>query len=174
MEYGKPFKLQDGRYFLKITDTNGERVFKQINNAEYHDGSCFKVPCTLTEYDEDIVTQAEKNSEEWFGRKFDKNAIKNAFDPSVSAGILEAPCAKRNSNIVTKFFDENKNEVDSTILVSGAKYDLLVELSGLWFIKKTFGPVWRLIQIRRRKESTLPQAYMFKDDELNDDDDEYV
>ncbi len=171
MEYGTPSKLQDGRYFLKISTNEGGRVFKQINGAEFQEGNCYKVNCSLSEYDEDIIAQAEKNSESWFGRKIDKDSIKNAFDSSVSAGILEAPLAKRNSTVATKFFDENKNEVSSDILVPGTKCDILVELAGLWFIKKSFGPVWRVVQVRLRKQSSFPQMYMFKDEQS---DDEYV
>ena len=171
MEYGKPTKLQDGRYFLRITGADGSRVIKQINGAEFQEGNCYKVQTNLSEYDDDIISQAEKHSEEWFGRKFEKDAIKSAFDSSVSAGILEAPFAKRNSTIATKFFDENKNEVSSDIIVPGTKCDILIELTGLWFIKKSFGPVWRVVQARMRKESSFPNKYMFTDEQS---DDEYV
>lgn len=179
MEYGKPSKLQDGRYFLRITRDGGERVLKQINNVEVQEANCFKVPVDLHEYDDDILAQAEKSSEEWFGKKFDMDSLKKAFDSSVNTGLLEAPFARRNSTIATKVFDCKRKEVAVEVLVPGTRCDILVELAGLWFLKKSFGPVWRVIQVRLKKESTFPSKYMFSDeggaeDDDGGDDDEYV
>lgn len=174
MEYGKPAKLQDGRYFLRITssDSDTRRVLKQINSAEVQEAGCFKVPCTLQEFDEQILKQAEISSEEWFGKKIDPEALSKAYDSSVSAGILEAPLARKSSGeIVAKVFDAKKNELSPSVLVPGTRCDIVVELSGLWFLKKSFGPVWRVIQVRLKKESTFPSTYMFEggDDDSGDD-----
>lgn len=167
MEYSKPVKLQDGRYFVKITNNDGSRVLKQINNVETQESNCFRVPCDLREYDEKIISQAEVCSEEWFGKKVDVEYLNKAFDSSVSASILEAPPVPKK----TKVFDVDRNEVSIDILDSqGLRCDIIVELSGIWFLKKSFGPVWRLVQARLKKESTFPQKYIFTD---SDDDDEY-
>jgi hypothetical protein len=175
MEYGTPSKLQDGRYFLRIVQSDGGgRVLKQINSAEVQEANCFKVPVTLQEYDDDILAQAEKSSEEWFGKKIDMDSLKKAFDSSVSTGILEAPFARRNSHVATKVFDCDRKEVSTDVLVPGTRCDILVELTGLWFLKKSFGPVWRVIQVRLKKESTFPNRYMFSDDgEVSDGEEEY-
>jgi len=160
MEYGKPTRMPDGRYFLKIT---GQGLTKQINSAEVQDAQCFKVPATiLDEFDAEILKQAELSSVEWFGKKVDN--LQNVFEPSVSSGILEAPLTKK-----TKVFDAFKNEVDRSILVPGVKCDIMVELSGLWFIRKTFGTEWRVIQARLKKQTSIPQTYMFSDDADSDE-----
>lgn len=173
MEYGTPAKLQDGRYFLRIVQSNGGgRVLKQINSAEVQEANCFKVPITLQEYDDDILSQAEKSSEEWFGKKIDMESLKKAYDSSVTTGILEAPFARRNSTIATKVFGCDRKEMSTDVLVPGTRCDILVELTGLWFLKKSFGPVWRVIQVRLKKESTFPSRYMFSDDGGDDDDDQ--
>ena len=158
MEYGKPIKLQDGRYFVKISSkSGGERVLKQINNAEAQEQNCFRVPCDLKEFDDQIISQAEVCSEEWFGKKIDVESLKKVFDSSVSASILEAlPVPKK-----TKVFDFERKEVNLDVLVNGVRCDIIVELSGIWFLKKSFGPVWRLVQARLKKESTFPQKYIF-------------
>lgn len=176
MEYGKPTKLQDGRYFLRIASSSGEgRVLKQINGVEVQEAGCFKVPCTLQEFDEEILKQAEISSESWFGKKIEPDALHKAYDSSVSAGILEAPLAKRSSGeIVAKVFDTAKNEVSADVLVPGTRCDIVVELSGIWFLKKSFGPVWRVIQVRLKKGSTFPSTYMFEGEESAGDDDEFV
>jgi hypothetical protein len=169
MEYGKPTKLSDGRYFLRMTDTDGQRIFKQINGAEVQEANCFKVPVNFNDIDEDVINQAEKNSEDWFNKKLDRETIKNAYDSSVSAGIIEAPYAKRNGTVVTKVYDKDKNEISVDVLTPGTQCDIIVELTGLWFIKKSFGPVWRVVQVRMKKESSFPNAYFFKDDASDDE-----
>ena len=169
MEYGKPTKLQDGRYFVKITQKDGSRVLKQINNAEVQEAQCFKVGIDLNEFDEQIISQAEVSSEEWFGKKIELDALKKAFDSSVSSGIIEAPFARRGSTIATKVFDSDRNEVSTDVLTIGTRCDILIELCGIWFLKKSFGPVWRIVQARLKKQSTFPQKYMFEDDDKSDD-----
>jgi Family of unknown function (DUF5871) len=154
MEYGKPTKLQDGSYFLRVS---GQNTKKQINNVEVQEAGCFKVSDTLAEFDSKILEQADKCSEEWFGRKIEN--LQNAYDCSVSSGILDAPLAKN-----ALVFNSNKEEVSSEVLVPGTKCDIIVELSGIWFIKKSFGPVWKVIQARLKKESTK-MKYMFSDED---------
>ena len=174
MEYGKPTKLQDGRYFLRRTNQDRSRVLRQINNVEVQEANCFKVPVDLHEYDEDILLNADKNSEVWFGKKIDTESLRKAFDSSVSTGILEASFVRRNSSVVTKVFDCDRKEVSPEVLVPGTRCDILVELTGLWFLKKSFGPVWRLVQARLKKESNFPSKYMFSDDGDNESEEEYI
>lgn len=173
MEYGTPTKLQDGRYFVKITQKDGSRVLKQINNTEVQESQCFKIGVDLSDFDNQIISQAEVCSEEWFGKKIDIESLKKAFDSSVSSGILEAPFAHRGSTIATKVFDSDRNEINPETLTVGTRCDIVVELCGIWFLKKSFGPVWRLVQARLKKPSTFPQKYIFSDDG-DKSDDEYV
>lgn len=171
MEYAKPVKLQDGRYFVRISTNNGNRVLKQINNVEVQEPYCFNVPCDLKEFDEQIISQAEICSEEWFGKKIDIEQLNKVFDSSVSARVLEANPVPNK----TKVFDSERNEVSLDVLVNGVKCDIIVELSGIWFLKKSFGPVWRLVQARLKKQSTFPQKYIFEDDATAaSEDDEYI
>jgi hypothetical protein len=50
----------------------------------------------------------------------------------------------------------------------------------LWFLKKSFGPVWRVVQARIRggdRPSTFPTQYMFEDEaeaEAEEDPTDYV
>jgi hypothetical protein len=110
-------------------------------------------------FDSPIISQAEVCSEEWFGRKIEIDQLRKAFDSSVSVNIIEAtPVTNR-----TKVFDCERKEVTLETLIVGTKCDIIVELSGIWFLKKSFGPVWRLVQARLKKESTFPQKYIFED-----------
>jgi hypothetical protein len=57
---------------------------------------------------------------------------------------------------------------------------VVLELSGLWFLKKSFGPIWRILQVRVRappKTPELPKDYLFSDepaDEVDDDPADYL
>ncbi len=172
MEYGKPARLSDGRYFLKITGSDGSRILKQLNSVEVQEENCYKVPDkTFENVDEEIINQADSCSEAWFGKKIDRSALKSAYDSSVSVGILEAQFAKKNGTIMTKVFDTEKNEISVDTLTPGTKCDIVVELVGIWFIKKSFGPIWRVVQARLKKEQKVEQNYLFNDDDQSNDDD---
>ena len=61
--------------------------------------------------------------------------------------------------------------------ISGA-CDFLFELAGLWFLKRSFGPIWRVVQVRQRpvpkpKTKGYPVEFQFADEpepEGEDDD----
>ena len=180
MDYGKPVKIPDGRYFLKVTN-NGNRVFHQVNNIAVdvplrkdQVGSFgFTVPSkTLFEnIDNELLSQAEVKKQEWFGKEISPETIKNAFQASLnSGGELSASFATVKGQVVTTFFDSQKNSIDE---ISG-QCDFLFELAGLWFLKRSFGPIWKIVQIRQRpgaKPKTYPVEFKFTDDPEEDDDD---
>ena len=67
----------------------------------------------------------------------------------------------------TVAFDTRKNSVDLQDIKEGTKVDALIELSGLWFLKKSFGPIWRILQVRVRaapKAPEIPKEYLFADE----------
>ena len=42
-----------------------------------------------------------------------------------------------------------------------------LELAGMWFLKKSFGPIWRVVQVRVRaapKAPEIPKEYLFSDE----------
>jgi hypothetical protein len=175
MEYGKPQKLPDGRYFLKI---NGAR--HQVNGAILQDPlssksvniqiSDSKLFSTL---DSELLNQARESRVEWFGKELSDETISNAFQESLTDGVLSASMAVVKGQVVTTAFDTQKNPIELQEVASGSKCDLLLELSGLWFLKKSFGPVWRVVQVRVRggaQKPSFPKEYLFTD-EVEDDDD---
>lgn len=170
MEYSEPTKLPDGRYFVRISDKNG-RIFEQINRAEVSTDNCFKVhaQAQLKKYDDIIIQQAVTSSESWFSKKLDESFLRGVYESSVSDdGILEAPFAKIKGSVVAIAFDTEKERVNlSTSVVPGSSWDIVIELVGIWFLKKTFGPVWRVIQLRHSKNraaTVVPKDYMFSDE----------
>jgi len=184
MEYGTPVKIPDGRYFLKVSAKNDARVFHQLNNIQV-DGTLSKetrqvnlrIPSkTLFEnIDNELLSQAEVSKLEWFGKDVSTETIRSAYQASLSAdGELSATLASIKGQVVTTFFDAQKNPIDQ---ISGP-CDFLFELAGLWFLKRSFGPIWRVVQVRQRpapkpKTKGYPVDFQFSDEpeaEAEDDD----
>lgn len=175
MEYGKPQKLPDGRYFLRIS---GSR--HQVNGLVLQDSLTsksvnFLVPTDNTLFkniDEELLNQAKASKVEWFGKELSDETLVNAFQESVTDGVLGATLASVKGQVITTAYDSQKNLVEIQDVKEGSKCDAVLELAGLWFLKKSFGPVWRVIQIRVRgaQKAAPVKEYMFTDDPEEEDD----
>jgi hypothetical protein len=172
MEYATPQKLPDGRYFLKIT---GAR--HQVNGLILQDSLAsksvnFKTESKIfSEIDEQILTQAKLSKQEWFGKDLSDETIQNAWQESVTDGILGASLATVKGQVVTVAFDTRKNPVELQDIQPETSCDVVLELSGLWFLKKSFGPIWRVLQVRVRappKTAEISKQYLFSDEPADD------
>jgi Family of unknown function (DUF5871) len=180
MEFGSPQKLPDGRYFLKIT---GQML--QLNNVKVQEG--LSSPALTIEVsdekflsvDEAILAKAKESKVSWFGRELSDETIQGAYQTSITDGYLNANLAKIKGEIVTKAFNSQKEPIELSEIGPETQCDIFVELSGLWFLKKSFGPVWRVVQARVRggpRPPSFPTQYMFEDaeEEVQDDPSDYV
>lgn len=175
MEYGKPQKLPDGRYFLRIAG-----VQHQVNGLVLQDSLesktvNFKVPEDLELFkkiDEELLTQAKASKVEWFGKELSDDTITNAFQESVTDGVLGATLASVKGQVTATAFDTQKNPVDLQDVKADTKCDVVFELSGMWFLKKSFGPIWRVLQVRvRGAPKAVPvKGYMFTDEPEDEED----
>jgi len=174
MEYGKPQKLPDGRYFLRISGKT-----QQVNSLVLQDSLetktvKFNVPeGTLDIFktiDEELLAQAKASKVEWFGKELSDDTILNAFQESVTDGVLDASLATVKGQVTTTAFDTQKNPVELQAVKSESKCDVVLELAGLWFLKKSFGPIWRVLQVRVRGGAVVsaPKEYMFTDEPEDD------
>jgi len=176
MEYGKPQKLPDGRYFLRISGKT-----QQVNSLVLQDSLetktvKFNVPEGSSDIfktiDEELLAQAKASKVEWFGKELSDETIMNAFQESVTDGILDASLATVKGQVTTTAFDTQKNPVELQSVKSESKCDVVLELAGLWFLKKSFGPIWRVLQVRVRGGAVVqpPKEYMFTDEPEDDED----
>lgn len=175
MEYGKPQKLPDGRYFLRIAG-----VQHQVNGLVLQDSLesktvNFKVPEDLELFkkiDEELLTQAKASKVEWFGKELSDETIINAFQESVTDGVLGATLSTVKGQVTTSAFDTQKNAVALQDVKADTKCDVVFELSGMWFLKKSFGPIWRVLQVRIRgaPKAPSPKEYMFTDEPEDEED----
>jgi len=178
MEYAKPQKLPDGRYFLKVSSA-GSAVRHQVNGLVLQDSldsrhPNFKVEdaSLFSSVDEEILIKAKDSKQEWFGKELSDETIQNAFQESVTDGILGASLAMLKGEVITSAYDTQKNALELQEVKAGTKCDAMFELSGLWFLKKSFGPVWRVLQVRVRGVSrpVVKTDYAFTDEPETEDD----
>lgn len=171
MEYGNPQKLPDGRYFLKISG-----VTHQVNNVilqgELDPKSVsLKVTSDLfATVDAELLAQAKTSKAEWFkggSKELSDESISSAYQESVTDGVLGATLATLRGTVMTVAFDSKKSPIDYKEIKNGDVVDVRLELSGLWFLKKSFGPIWRIVQLRRRDVQArvvTPSQYNFTED----------
>jgi hypothetical protein len=175
MEYGKPQKLPDGRYFLRISGARHQVNALVLQDSLVSKSVNFQVPDDNTLFksvDEELLNQAKASKVEWFGKELSDDTIVNAFQESVTDNVLGATLASVKGQVITTAYDSQKNAIELQDVKEGSKCDAVFELAGMWFLKKSFGPVWRVIQIRVRgsQKATPVKEYMFTDDPEEEDD----
>jgi hypothetical protein len=178
MEFGKPQKLPDGRYFLKIQGCRKQLNKVTLTGEPTPKSVVFGLASEQIEYfkdiDSQILTQAKASKQEWFGKDLSDETIQQAYQDSDTDGSLNAALVTVKGEVQTVVYDDQKNKKEVGDLKDGSMCDIIVELSGLWFLKKSFGPIWRVIQARLRtdkKAVAVPQEYLFEDDPEPETDD---
>ena len=105
MEYATPQKLPDGRYFLKIT---GQR--KQFNDVTLQDDLTTKnlnlkmkddQVVFFKGIDEEVLAQAKQSKVEWFGKELSDETIQNAYQESITDGVVGASLATVKGEFIT-------------------------------------------------------------------------
>jgi len=175
MEFGEPKKLPDGRYFLKVTNGTHQLNGLKLQGTLETKSVNFSVPESVdlfTKIDAEIVAKAKESSVAWFGKELSADTITNAYQESVTDGTLGASLATVKGQVTTTAFDSQKTPLELPTVKDGATCDIILELSGLWFLKKSFGPVWRVLQVRVRGTPATPppKQYMFTDEPEDEED----
>jgi hypothetical protein len=123
--------------------------------------------------DEEIIEQAKKSKMDWFGKELSDETIVGAYQESVTDGIVGVSLATVKGECVTRAFDRQKNDVKVDDVKKDTVCDIILELSGLWFLKKSFGPIWRVLQVRIRdgaKQPEFSKECLFEDEPEDEDD----
>jgi hypothetical protein len=169
--FGVPKKTQDGRYYVKPN----EKKFVQLNNVAVVSLSQDSITLSVGEapavadVDALVLASARENSELWFSRVVADKTLEAAYVKSASDGVMNV--AKPAYHKVYR----NRELESGDALCDGLSCDVVLELSGVSFTKKTFNPVWRLVQTRIKDapKKKYHEEYLFQDDEpaeVSDDD----
>jgi hypothetical protein len=167
--YSDPVKLNDGRYFVKAS-TGDSPVYVSLKNVVVHDPTTDDIEIRVSEgdalnisnFDKTFVDDAVTNSEKWFSKKIGQDVISSYYQSSLDGDTLETqPVVNSKGKVAVALFDSAKNQVQKVDVDTAAT--VLLQFEGLWFLRKTFGPVWRLVQVRVKK--TLEPVQCMLDDD---------
>lgn len=171
-----PKKTQDGRYYVKPV----EQKTVQLNNVSIISSSQDGVTLSLDEasqrlvgdVDALILTSAKENCESWFSRVVAEKTLEAAYSKSFSDGGV--------MNVTKPVYHRvyrNRELVGEGDITDGTVCDVVLELTGISFTKKTFNPVWKIVQTRLKvvivPRKKYHEDYLFQDDaveEVSDDD----
>ena len=179
MKYTEPKQLSDGRFFVRVSKDDDTRLFIQLNSSKIINSDeltlevANSVVSRIHQLDREILQDAKTNSVSWFGRDVQQKTLDTAYSRSVTSENCMNIVKSSKTPLV--YYDINKTLKSDTELENGTVCDILIECVGIWFLKKTFGVQWRLVQVRDTRP-IKKQAYLFEDEEeeKQDEEDEYV
>lgn len=95
-----------------------------------------------------------KRSQEFFGKKYDRSTVEAFYRPLVKQNNPEYPpvvkvkVPLKNGEPDAQFFDECRAPAPGGIdyLIKGSTVRLIVEVSSIWFVNKTYGVTLKLVQ----------------------------
>jgi Family of unknown function (DUF5871) len=184
MEYGTPVKLPDGRYFLKMANSlhqvNGTKLVDSLTGNTISFSISESSQEVIRKCDEEVLAKAKECKQQWFGKDLSDETIQAAYQDSLTDDVLSVAPAKLKGEVILTAFDTKKTPIELQDVKEGAVCDVLFELAGLWFLKKSFGPIWRAVQVRVRGAAKSPifsKEYLFNDspeDEPETDPADYI
>lgn len=180
--YSEVKKLQDGRYFAKVSNEDGKRHTRQFNNVTLKSNLTETKNVILDvshsmgvfdDYKTRIIEAAVENSETWFSKTLNQKTVEAAFENPVTQDG-EITVSKVTPNVPV--FDHTRNQVNPE-LPEDVVCDVILEYSGLIFNKRSFTALWRIAQVKlKAPPKTKPYSeYMFEDEEevVQDSEDDF-
>lgn len=163
-----PTQSEDGTYFVRATADDKKKVFVQLNRITVAEETDFELNPASTKkvaaIDAVCLSAAFENAEAWFGKPMTEAQLTRAYQGSVDeGGVLSCDVIPP-----TKIFDADLEVVGLDGLTAGRTVNAIVEFAGLWFAKKTFGPVWNVVQVKMHALPIVdeyPSEYAFGDDD---------
>jgi hypothetical protein len=116
---------------------------------------------SVSEVDTLVLSSAKENCELWFSRVVADKTLETAYTKSFSNGTMNV--TKPSYHKVYRL----REVVSDADLSEGNVCDVVIELSGISFTKKTYSPVWKIVQTRLKElpKKKYHDEYLFQDDE---------
>ena len=184
MNFGEVKKLKDGRYFSKMEQRFLLQLDAVLLNTPFDDSQTVTLQLNssnmskLNSVQDKVKTYATENSEKWFGKNLQATTIAAAF--SGDTELMNVFKATENKKVVTRVYDAEKNLIEPGDVEVNSVCDVVLEMTGVWFLKKSFGISWKILQVRKRPapKPKYYEEYLFSDDveEIpeEEDEDDYV
>jgi len=171
-------ELEDGVKEIAIRNEEGSPLvmkFKNVRVASVGDDILLEVASAggLAELEGEVLGKAKECKESWFGKALADARIESAFSPSysVEGGLLSV----RPSESM-KYYDSKLVLTEDAVLAEDSRVDVVVQLSGVHFLQKSFEPVWVLHQVKFRsaaRKSVAEFSECMFEEEQDEDEDEF-
>lgn len=196
LEYHEPLNGKMGGQYIKITHKNEKIIFQTpkcylpfgMNKYEGSYGNTYSIDLSLSstsqnmldfknfinKLDENNVQKACKNTNKWFTKTLDEDAIKQIYKHQLKESENYPPLMKvkiPNNTVgpLVTIFDIDKNIIEIDKIPRQCDVTAVLELTGLYFKAKEFGVSWKVIQLMIFPRLNLNE-YAFIDDDESDDD----
>lgn len=145
MEFDAPVRLADGRYFARL---KGQAEYVSIQNVRFGERiSETEIELTnadkILAYDTKCVSAAVDNSKTWFNKVIASEVLASYYQSGYDAETKKLEVEGADKVVC---FSAAKDVIEN--IDQGTVCTVLLQLEGLWFLRKTFGPVWKLVQAR--------------------------
>ena len=156
-------------------DATGETQSYSMNVSFRGDDTDPKIADLLAKMrvlDDVLLDTAVERSKEWFGKvmsrelvsEFFRRLVKDPKDPKY-APVMKMKIPLSGGEPTTQFYDETRAPCTVDNMSKGATVRCIAELSSVWFVNKTFGVTWRLVQCAVASRPRRLEGYSFQDDE---------
>ena len=183
-----PKQGADGRYIARVS----EPKFVQVNNVNiegsFSDGDSvtieFSDPSKIHDVDQIVMTAAKENSETWFGKKIPDKTLEAGYTGSLKSNKMIAEKAVSKGEYAIRAFNSDRTTLGLEDVPENAPCDIILEFAGVMFFKKSYSPVWKIVQVKLRplpkqNRNKYTDECMFEDDpeasepEAEPEDDEF-
>jgi len=185
MIYETPVRDDDGCYIVKARTDDNKKCLIQLNTVMVQNsGQEVQLHIKgkrhlkkIQPIDEENIKTAIERSSEWFGKSVSESLLTSMYSGSITQeNTLLADKIK-----ASKIFNAD-NEL-SELGEDAVKCNALLEFAGIWFAKKTYGPIWNVVQVKvlpepepepeqaQETSEEYPEEYALND-EISGDEDE--
>lgn len=124
----------------------------------------------LTEFDNENINQAVKNTESWFKKKYNKLTATELYNPCIKQTNANYPpnfkakLILKDGRFEGTIYDTEKNEISIDQIKKGCYAEAIVELNSMYFLAREYGTSWKVVQIKVYPTEQL-SGYSFIDDD---------
>ena len=157
MIYDPPTRDQDGCYIVRVKSDENKKCLFQLRNVSVRDlGQEVEIKSskfdTIKAVDGENLNIASERSKDWFKKEMSQETLKTFYQPSFTKNIMNA-----DKIGASRVFNPERESIPFEIISEAKTCDVLLEFAGIWFAKKTFGPMWNVVQIKLVKPTPEPE-----------------
>lgn len=125
----------------------------------------------IKKLDDVLIDTATARSAEWFGKPMSRDLVVEFYrkllkeNPQYPAILKIKVGLDATGQPNAQFFDENRAPVPIDYLIKGSTVKMICEVSSVWFVNKTFGATFRLVQAAVTAKPRRLQGYSFVEGE---------